>query len=136
MTTATLATPLRRQPPDAREEELADVLHLLLDHRADDREETFVLAREIATACLGENHLWQDLGLSDRGALCELLRRHFPALSAKNTGNMRWKKFFYKQLCEREGLNLCRAPSCGVCCDYRNCFGPETPDVRAWRTRS
>ena len=28
-----------------------------------------------------------------------VLDRHFHALAARNTGDMKWKKFFYKQLC-------------------------------------
>jgi nitrogen fixation protein NifQ len=38
---------------------------------------------------------------------------------------MKWKKFFYKQICEREGFKLCKSPSCGECVDYNKCFGPE-----------
>jgi nitrogen fixation protein NifQ len=38
---------------------------------------------------------------------------------------MKWKKFFYKQLCEREGVNACKAPSCAACDDYSKCFGSE-----------
>jgi len=74
---------------------------------------------------LGGNHLYQDMGLPDRQALSALLERHFTALYLKNVGNMKWKKFFYKQLCDRAEVKLCPAPSCQVCNDYRNCFGPE-----------
>ena len=49
----------------------------------------------------------------------------------KNTGNMKWKKFFYKQLCDRAEVNLCKAPSCQVGADYRSCFGPEEEAVSA-----
>jgi hypothetical protein len=38
---------------------------------------------------------------------------------------MKWKKFLYKQLCEAEGLYLCRAPSCSVCVDHPLCYGSE-----------
>ncbi len=38
---------------------------------------------------------------------------------------MKWKKFIYKQLCITEGIYTCRAPSCEVCADYADCFGPE-----------
>jgi nitrogen fixation protein NifQ len=38
---------------------------------------------------------------------------------------MKWKKFLYKQLCEEEGLYVCRAPSCQVCVDYERCYGSE-----------
>ncbi len=106
-------------------DEFDDLLALLRAHRCDDSEETEWLARAVATACLGDNHLWQDLRLPNRAALSELLGRYFPALSAKNTGNMKWKKFFYKQLCERAEVFVCKAPSCGACSDYFQCFGPE-----------
>ncbi len=109
----------------ARADEIDDVLRLLLDHRSDDSEETRWLAHAIATACLGDSHLYQDMGLKNRTILSELLRRHFSTLYEKNTGNMKWKKFFYKQLCERAEINICKAPSCKVCDDYAKCFGPE-----------
>jgi nitrogen fixation protein NifQ len=54
-----------------------------------------------------------------------MLQYNFPELAAKNEKDMKWKKFLYKQLCEAEGLYLCRAPSCDVCIDYSKCFGPE-----------
>ncbi len=67
--------------------------------------------------------------------------QNFTALAAKNVTDMRWKKFFYKQLCDRAGVNLCKAPSCSECVDYDLCFGPEdktfpiiaeTATVRPW----
>lgn len=117
---------LRRQR--LRGDEIEEVTALLLDHAdatvgsAADRAE---VAGRVALACLGDNHLWQDLQLANRGELGVLLRRWFPALAAKNTGDMKWKKFFYKQLCERAEINACRAPSCAVCSDRAQCFGPE-----------
>lgn len=110
---------------NARADEIDDVLQLLLDYRSDDSDETRWLAHAIATACLGGNHLYQDMGLTHRAALSELLRRHFNGLYLRNTGNMKWKKFFYKQLCERAEINICKAPSCNVCDDYHKCFGAE-----------
>jgi nitrogen fixation protein NifQ len=106
-------------------EEVDDLRTLLLDHGAADLPKTKWLASAVARACLFSDHLWQDLGLTSRKDLSGLLTRHFQPLASKNTGDMKWKKFFYKQLCEREGLNLCKAPSCGVCADYKVCFGPE-----------
>jgi nitrogen fixation protein NifQ len=106
-------------------DEFPDLLQLLLDHRAADDGHHRHVAHLVATACMGGDHLWQDLGLPGRGALSELLAMHFPVLAAKNTGDMKWKKFFYKQLCEREGINACKSPSCAACCDYAKCFGPE-----------
>jgi nitrogen fixation protein NifQ len=106
-------------------EEVDDLRTLLLDNRTADLPETKWLASAVARACLFSDHLWQDLGLTSRKDLSGLLTRHFQPLASKNTGDMKWKKFFYKQLCDREGLNLCKAPSCGVCADYKVCFGPE-----------
>jgi nitrogen fixation protein NifQ len=110
-------------------DEFPDLLQLLLDHCTVTDEHHRTIAHLVVTACMGGDHLWQDLGLPDRGALSALLSHHFTALAAKNTGDMKWKKFFYKQLCEREGLNACRAPSCAACCDYARCFGPEDGKV-------
>jgi nitrogen fixation protein NifQ len=112
-------------------DEFEDLVQLLLGHCASDAEETRWLAYAAAACCLGDDHLWQDMGLPDRKSLSELLRSHFPALYARNTGGMRWKKFFYKQLCERNGAFVCRSPSCSVCSEYSNCFGPE--EDGAWQ---
>jgi nitrogen fixation protein NifQ len=79
----------------------------------------------IVAACLGSDHLWQDLGLFSRSELSALLQHNFPQMAAKNNKDMKWKKFIYKQLCEEEGLYVCRAPSCEVCQDYPVCFGSE-----------
>lgn len=106
-------------------DEAEDLLGLLLEHRSDDSDETRWLAHAVAAACAGANHLWQDMGLPNREALSQLMQRHFTGLYEKNNGNMKWKKFFYKQLCDRAEVSLCKAPSCGVCSDYANCFGPE-----------
>ena len=67
----------------------------------------------------------QDLGLADRTELNTLFQRHFPELVRLNRSNMKWKKFFYRQLCEREGIPVCKAPNCAVCADTALCFGPE-----------
>lgn len=80
----------------------------------------------IVAACLGSDHLWQDLGLWSRNDLSQMLKHNFPGLAAANHRDMKWKKFLYKQLCEAEGLYVCRAPSCDVCQDFSNCFGDET----------
>lgn len=79
----------------------------------------------IVAGCLGSDHLWQDLGLWSRAQLSAMLQYNFPELAAKNDKDMKWKKFLYKQLCEAEGLYLCRAPSCNVCIDYPKCYGSE-----------
>ncbi|WP_297397116.1 nitrogen fixation protein NifQ [Acidiferrobacter sp.] len=108
-----------------RAEEHGELVELLLAHRADRSRETRWLAFTIATACLGDNHLWQDMGLNGREELSGLLRWHFTALYERNVHNMKWKKFFYKELCRQAQVTLCKAPSCRVCTDYAACFGPE-----------
>lgn len=116
-TTASLAT--------GRREEATDLESLMKRHCAGRSPSELWMASIVATACLGSDHLWQDLGLWCRDELSELMQRNFPALAQKNVNNMKWKKFLYKQLCVDEGVYVCRAPSCEVCADYQHCFGPE-----------
>ena len=106
-------------------DEFDEIVELLLEHRASNAEQETWLAYAIASASLGENHLWQDLGLPSRAVLSSLMQTHFPSLAAKNVGDMKWKKFFYRQLCQRAGVPICKSPHCADCCDYRVCFGPE-----------
>ncbi len=108
-----------------RGDEFGDLVALLLAHRSHEGEAAEWLAHAIASACMGGNHLYQDMGLPHRQALSELLNQHFTRLFQKNVGNMKWKKFFYKQLCDQAEVKVCQAPSCQVCHDYQGCFGPE-----------
>lgn len=110
---------------DPRALEREDVLALLLEHRAEKDISEKWIAEIVTTACMANDHLWQDLGLWSRDYLSQLMVHNFPSLAAKNIHDMKWKKFLYKQLCEREGINACRAPSCEYCMDYLKCFGPE-----------
>jgi nitrogen fixation protein NifQ len=110
---------------DQREPERDDVLGLLLEHRANRNMSEQWMATVVTAACMANDHLWQDLGLWSREYLSRLMKQNFPALAAKNVHDMKWKKFIYKQLCEQEGINACRSPSCEYCADYLNCFGPE-----------
>lgn len=105
--------------------EKQDLEQLLRQYAVAKTAETEWLISIIVAACLGSDHLWQDLGLWSRSELSALLNHNFPELSARNNKDMKWKKFLYKQLCEAEGLFVCRAPSCEVCKDYSVCFGPE-----------
>lgn len=115
----------RRAAGAGAADEFDDLVALLLDHRSFDDDETRWLAHAVATASMGANHLWQDMGLPGRAALSWLMNHHFTSLAERNKGDMKWKKFFYRQLCERAELFVCRSPSCGVCSDYAQCFGPE-----------
>lgn len=103
-----------------------DLRAMILDHRAGQAEEEEWLAAIVARRCNAANHLWQDMGFAGRSDLGTLFRRHFPALVAANSGDMKWKKFFYRQLCQREGFLLCKSPNCDCCDDHDACFGGET----------
>lgn len=130
---ATLPTALHRSPPvwDPRLLEEKDELITLLDLRRAGRDVSERwMSVIVATGCMANDHLWEDMGLWSRRDLSELMARNFPALAARNDRDMKWKKFLYKQLCEQEGVYLCRAPSCAVCCDYALCFGPEDSAAR------
>ncbi len=105
--------------------EWEDLYKLLGDESASTLPSADCMARIVATACAGRDHLWQDLGLASRDQLSALMRLNFPGLAAANSGDMKWKKFLYRQVCSREGIYVCPAPSCGVCADFAKCFGPE-----------
>lgn len=113
--------------PAAFEEalELSDLVDMLVEHRTVEDEDSTWLAHAIATACLGEDHLWQDMNLPSRLVLSDLLYGFFNGIAVRNRQDMKWKKFLYKQLCERAEIRICKAPSCGVCVDYKLCFGSE-----------
>ena len=111
-----------------RDDEVDDLIGLLIEHgsaAAGSPADIRLVAEAVALACLGDNHLWQDLQFASRAELSALMCHWFPALVERNHADMKWKKFLYKQLCEREELFICKAPSCAVCVDRPICFGPE-----------
>ncbi|WP_245271918.1 nitrogen fixation protein NifQ [Mesorhizobium sp. LNJC391B00] len=118
--------------PDLEEELLRG---LLLAHARPDDKASARFAKIIARRAMRNDHLWQDLGLFSRSDLGCLLASHFPTLAAGNTQNMKWKKYFYRKLCEAEGFSLCSSPSCRDCNDFESCFGPEEGESRLTRTK-
>jgi nitrogen fixation protein NifQ len=114
--------------PDALlvSEEESRIRHLLTRFSSERSWLEGMLAKIVARRCLAPNHLWQDLGLGSREELSELMRRHFPALVAKNAAGMRWKKFFYRMVCADHDHGLCTSPTCQECEDYSSCFGSES----------
>ncbi len=114
-----------RDGPGESIAELDDLLQLLLEHRAGSSNAEIWLASIVSYSCCGRNHLWQDIGLANRGELSTLMNVAFPRLAALNTGDMKWKKFIYRHYCSREGIYVCPAPSCGECTDFHKCFAPE-----------
>jgi nitrogen fixation protein NifQ len=117
--------PSGKQLDFSRMLEKQDLEQLLRRYAVKADETTEWLIALIVAACLGSDHLWQDMGLWSRRDLSALLNCNFPELVRRNAKDMKWKKFLYKQLCEEEGLYVCRAPSCEVCGDYQKCFGEE-----------
>lgn len=106
------------------QDEVADVAELLREFASTECPPPGDLIARIALASMGPRHLWEDLGLPSRDDLNALMLRHFPRLKALNSGNMRWKKFFYRMLCERAEVLICKAPHCSQCTDQPVCFDP------------
>ncbi|MBR9973427.1 nitrogen fixation protein NifQ [Magnetospirillum sulfuroxidans] len=109
------------------EQEEQDLCRLFLTHAADSGIWPVVFARSIARACMEPQHLWMSLGLEGRAQLSAILVRHFPALVARNDHDMRWKKFFYKLLCDEEKVWTCKASSCEICPHHSECYVTSPP---------
>ncbi|WP_244817834.1 nitrogen fixation protein NifQ [Caballeronia sp. Lep1P3] len=105
-----------------------DLRALLLRHdptkdaRPDDAQ---CLATIIAAACLRPDHLWRDLGLDSRDDVTAMLERHYPELVARNTAQMRWKKFLAYELARANGVAPECAPGCPGCEDFAHCYAPR-----------
>ncbi|MBI5189404.1 MAG: nitrogen fixation protein NifQ [Nitrospirae bacterium] len=112
-------------PEDFRSDEYEGILRLLLDHLSRKDKEGERMAHAVAMACLGCDTLWQSMGLPNRKALTELIKDYFGPLHKKKKGDAKWKKFLYRQLCEREGISPCKSPTCEDCSEYDGCFGEE-----------
>lgn len=118
-------------------EEQAWVRGLLERHMTNDTELSRWLAAIVARRAMESNHLWEDLGLPDRGALSALLQRHFAPLASLNENNaMRWKRFFFRRLCEEEGATHCTSPSCATCADVDKCFEPSSVEAMIARAKA
>jgi nitrogen fixation protein NifQ len=129
---AACGTGVARRAQDAAsvDDETAMVRDLLLAQRSSEGDAGRFLAAMIARRAMEPNHLWEDLGLRDRSELTRLLTRHFGPLAARNTRNMRWKRFFYRALCESDGFVMCTTPVCTDCGDFDLCFGDESGESR------
>jgi nitrogen fixation protein NifQ len=112
------------------DDEVAMVRDLLLAQRSSEGNVGRWLAAMIARRAMEPNHLWEDLGLRERSELSRMLARHFAPLAARNTRNMRWKRFFYRMLCEDDGFVMCTTPICTQCNDFDLCFGEESGESR------
>lgn len=115
-------SPWQPQAGAQGDDEVDDIEALLLAHATYPGVLAQHLARALAVASMGPNHLWQDLGLGERSQLNALMQEHFTTLKALNVHNMRWKKFFYRSLCERAEILICKSPHCEQCEDQPACF--------------
>ena len=99
------------------------LLRVLLDACSGPAATTPWVTSVLAHACLRPDHLWRDLGLSGRDDVTALLTRHYPGLVARNTGNLRWKKFLAYSAFAHAGLPAQTAPGCAHCEDHGLCYG-------------
>ena len=99
------------------------LLRVLLDACSGPAATTPWVTSVLAHACLRPDHLWRDLGLSGREDVTALLTRHYPGLVARNTGNLRWKKFLAYSAFAHAGLPAQAAPGCAHCEDHGLCYG-------------
>ena len=118
------------RPASEGDDETIMVRDLLRARRSTDGEIGHWLAAMVARRAMEPNHLWEDLGLRERAELSRLLMRHFAPLASRNTKNMRWKRFFYRMLCEDDGFVMCTTPVCTQCNDFELCFGEESGESR------
>lgn len=111
-------------PAPAKSAEQSAIETLILWRAGVAGEEVRWLAAILARRAQESRHLWEDLGLPSRPALGEMIARRLPGLAAANSRQMRWKKFFYRQICADAAFSLCLAPSCDECCEKAACFAP------------
>lgn len=108
---------------DAIEE--ADFRDLLDRHRTKGTPIEEWLVSIIVRRCQAGDHMWRSIGLFSRQELTQAMKRYFGPLADKNIKDMKWKKFLYRQMCEDEGLSICKSPVCEVCPDKVECFSSE-----------
>lgn len=116
------------EPPPERNDE---ILGILLSHVPDSVDGRALhvavcFAHVLAARAAKPGHLWVAMGLFERPQLSAAIRRHLPSLAEANHQNMRWKRYLFKQVCDRNGGMMCKAPNCGVCSDYALCFAEES----------
>lgn len=113
-------------PPELNPEVLELLLsHVPPDHQGHPQPAALWLAKALAARAAHPGHLWVAMGLFQRPQLTAAIRRHLPTLAAANHQGMRWKRYLFKEICNRNGGLLCKSPNCGVCSDYALCFAPE-----------
>jgi len=92
--------------PADRIAEYEAVQALLMKYASPDDADAASVAEWIAHSALGDQHLYADMGFSDRSQVRRLMEAHFPRFAAENTKDMRWKKFIYRRLCGWDGFQV------------------------------
>jgi nitrogen fixation protein NifQ len=102
-------------------DDLSDLLNSAASRNL--KEDAHFWSHQISIGCTGQDHLYSDMGFTDRSEVSAIMQKYFPALAELNPNSkMKWKKFLYKQLCDRANIPTCPAPSCQQCVDYAECF--------------
>ena len=119
------ALPDLERPAPERPDDQKAIATLILWRSGVSTQDARWLAAILARRAMEPRHLWEDLGLASRADLSGLIARHLPGLARANSQNMRWKKFFYRQICSEAAFALCLSPSCGECPERAECFAPD-----------
>ena len=120
-----LALPDTALPAPAKSPEQMSIETLILWRAGLAGPEARWLAAILARRAQERRHLWEDLGLPSRAALGQMIAHRLPGLKAANAQDMRWKKFFYRQICADAAFSLCLSPSCEDCDERAACFAPD-----------
>jgi len=88
----------------------------LLKKYAKDEHSLTEVVPHVAKTSLMMNHLYQDLGFSNRVEMGSFMNEHFPEFAAHKPADKLWKKYIYDTIGET-------APACAACSDQAGCFG-------------
>jgi len=94
---------------------LEDKVTLFLQRYAKDQKSREEIAPYLAKISLEMNHLYQDLGFTNRLEMAKFMKEHFPILAQRKPSDKLWKKFIYDSIGEV-------APACATCKDQISCW--------------
>ncbi|MYM39132.1 nitrogen fixation protein NifQ [Duganella qianjiadongensis] len=106
--------------------QLHQLVQLLLSLRSPDADAsaTYWAAHVVSAAASGSRHLWQDLGLGARDDVTALLQHFFAPFCARNTAQLKWKRFMFQQLALEQPSAAPHKPDCTQCEQHAVCFPP------------
>lgn len=94
---------------------LEDKVTLFLQRYAKDDSARDTVAPYLAKISLEMNHLYTDLGFSNRAEVTSYMQDNFPILAMRKPVDKVWKKFIYDSIGEV-------APACVTCKDQKDCW--------------